>query len=234
MKSNTTYERINIATFVFYRNGWLDLLGLRSTSRQLIQAFILMLLFCLISFPVITWSLSTKGYALVWADIFDYIIVPFQTLNEEMIFRALLLGMLLKLGLSKNNTVILPAFIFSVFHWVFYSYIMLPENRGIVSLEALITLFMFGVAANSLFLRYRNIYFPWALHCGWNIHRFGSKIALMRETGPNNRVKEYMTFNLLEGGLPIIILSIFLAPICFAIYAKDSDNQHDNLIDKNQ
>lgn len=203
-------------TFVFYKKKWLDLLGLRSSFRQLAQAFVLMLLFCAISFLVISWSLSANGHALIFAEIFDYFVVPFQTLNEEMIFRSLLLSILLKLGLSKNKTVILPALIFSLFHWVFYSYIMLPENRGPINLEALITLFMFGVAANSLFLKFRNIYFSWALHCGWNMHRFGSKIAPIGESDFRKGVHEYMTFNLLEGSTLIMILSIFLAAACLA------------------
>jgi membrane protease YdiL (CAAX protease family) len=138
-----------------------------------------------------------------------------------MIFRSLLLSLLLKLGLSKNKTIILPALIFSLFHLVFYSYIMLPENRGSINLQTLITLFMFGVAANSLFLKFRNIYFPWALHCGWNMHRFGSKIVSIGEIDFRKGIQEYMTFNLLEGGTPIMILSIFLAATCLASSAKN-------------
>ncbi len=211
---------IILITILFYKKIWLELLGLRATLKQAACALALSSLFCAISYPVIIWSLSVKGYSLIYQDIFGYLLVPFQTLNEEVIFRALFLGLLLKLGLSKTKTIVLPALVFSVFHWIFYNSLMLPENQGIVQIEALVTLFMFGIAANSLFLKYRNIYFPWALHCGWNIHRFGSKIVPDGELNPANRVKEYMTFNLLEGSLPITILSILLAAACFILYAK--------------
>jgi hypothetical protein len=103
---------ILLTTFVFYKKDWLDLLGLRSTFPQLVKALTMMVLFCAISSLVITWSLSTKGYSLIYEDIFSYLLVPFQTLNEEMIFRALLLGLLLKLGLSRNKIIFFPALIF--------------------------------------------------------------------------------------------------------------------------
>ncbi len=216
---------ICILTASFYPKNWRTKLGMAGPIYWIPISLASCFVFFFISKWLITISLNNHAYNLVNGNYLDYLVAPLQTLNEEFVFRALALTALTKFGLSRMNTIIVPALIFTVLHWLFYAYNMTPENRGLVELPALLTLFLFGIAANSFFLATGNIGTSWALHCGWNLNRFGSKIELI-ESSSLNRLPEYMTFNLLEGSFSIVVLSFFLAVfslIFCSSYVNNSD-----------
>lgn len=82
---------------------------------------------------------------------------------------------------------------------------------------------MFGITTNILFLSTSSIILPWALHCGWNLNRFGSGIIVISE--PTKRILEYQTFNLLEGSTGVLLLSgiVTVVALYIAKYKKKYD-----------
>ena len=140
-------------------------------------------------------------------------------MNEELLFRILLLTALLQLGFNKWKCIFIPSLIFTTLHLIFYHFNMKLENRGNLDLNVLITLFLFGIATNALFLSTRNIVIPWALHCSWNLNRFGSKITLLN--GDDHlKLHEYMTFNIREGSESIMVLSFLVAATSLFYFVK--------------
>ena len=93
--------------------------------------------------------------------------LPFQSLNEEIVFRALLIGLLLQYVGSRVLISVGVACIFSVPHFLLYRFSN-PLHLALSPI-ALLTLFLAGAAMNNLYLAFRHIGFSWALHAGWNI-----------------------------------------------------------------
>jgi membrane protease YdiL (CAAX protease family) len=91
----------------------------------------------------------------------------FQALNEEIFFRALLIGFILQFARSAALVSAGLAFVFSAAHFLLYRFAN-PLHVAL-SLTALATLFFTGMAWNNLYLRFRHIGFSWALHAGWNV-----------------------------------------------------------------
>jgi len=91
----------------------------------------------------------------------------FQSLNEEILFRALLIGLLLQYTGSRVLISMMLACIFAAAHFLLYRY----SNPLHVPLSpiALSTLFLAGVAMNNLYLAFRHVGFSWAFHAGWNV-----------------------------------------------------------------
>jgi len=129
----------------------------------------------------------------------EYLRVFFQCLNEEMVFRGLLLTTPLLTG-SKWIKIIFISFFFAVGHWLFYRFNILPSNQGDLSLTAILTLFMFSVACNVFCLKFKTIAISLFFHYVWNVNRF---LEILEKKG--TRVLEYETFNLIEGSIPVFI-----------------------------
>jgi hypothetical protein len=96
----------------------------------------------------------------------------FQALNEEILFRALLIGLVV---MAVRPTTLISfvlislglALVFPVGHFLMYRFTN-PMHLAL-SLPALATLFCAGLAMNNLYLAFRHIGFSWALHAGWNV-----------------------------------------------------------------
>jgi len=97
----------------------------------------------------------------------DQIGFLFQAFNEEILYRALLIGLLLSWGMSTPLVSIGTALLFAGAHFVLYRYSN-PMHLAL-SWAALATLFLSGMAMNNLYLAFRHIGFSWALHAGWNV-----------------------------------------------------------------
>jgi membrane protease YdiL (CAAX protease family) len=91
----------------------------------------------------------------------------FQSLNEEVLFRALLIGFVLHYVRSRVLISTGLAFIFAAAHFLLYRYSN-PLHLALSPL-ALLTLFLAGLVMNNLYLAFRHIGFSWAFHAGWNI-----------------------------------------------------------------
>ncbi|MEQ9367018.1 MAG: CPBP family intramembrane glutamic endopeptidase [Leptospirales bacterium] len=189
-----------------YRGGALRLLGLRVGPAQAGAA---------LGLGLIVWW----GATLTVADLaerrtirfvpFDSIELLFgkpffQSFNEEMILRALLLGLFAAyrpalLHARGPRSWILPglaALIFSALHWFYYNWLSDVGLRP----GTLLSLFLVAFALNSFYLRAGHIFFGVAIHAGWNLVRFGGRFYTGDpQTGGLEYLRYAHTFDLLEG-----------------------------------
>jgi hypothetical protein len=194
-------------TRMFYPKDYGALLGLRGIRWFHIPGFlILMVFFFGLSYWIIQNHLAKSGLTLKYMSREDLICPPFQTLNEEWVFRSLLLR------LFSPGSCLLPAGIFAWFHDIFYRFNYLPENQGQLSWLALGTLFCFGYTLNLIWHKTHNILWVWGIHLGWNLNQFGFRIVSLL-TEKTVHLKEWEVFNLLAGSPGIFLLS-FVCLFC--------------------
>ena len=65
-----------------------------------------------------------------------------------------------------------------------------------LSIPALATLFLAGVAMNNVYLTFRHIGFSWALHAGWNVVWLP---AVIYDVGTNRQLHEPQVFDRVLG-----------------------------------
>ncbi len=132
----------------------------------------------------------------------------FQVLNEEMLFRAVLLRELGRTGASAWKLSLGSALFFVISHLLFY---WLKDGIWLQPL-ALWNLFVFSVACNSLFLHCGHIGYGYAIHVGWNLTRFGGDFfrnsALLPEGAAFNALESSPWFSLVITPATAILLVI--------------------------
>lgn len=205
-------------TYILYRPEASKLLGLLNFKKWIFSFLICCGLFYYISRELIYIALSTTDYRMEDGYVLNYLSIPFQTLNEEIVLRAMLLYLLIRLKWNSWIIALIPAILFSAIHFAFY-YFNNRGNEGSIEFFALISLFMFSISGNLIYLKTKNIGIPWALHCGWNFNQFGNIIKPIDKNSPNI-VSEFMTFNLLEGSGSIVVFSTILSIISVLIYTN--------------
>lgn len=149
---------------------WRDELGLRLPQQALLRTLAVLLAVTLVAQGAVQHIAHAAGAQRVGPWLSWYILLPWcQVLNEEMVFRALLLGCLERRGLPRALVSLLSALAFVVGHVVIYRW-------GIAHVwllpQTVVTLFAFALFTNSLYLRTRHIGYPAAIHLGWNLARF--------------------------------------------------------------
>jgi membrane protease YdiL (CAAX protease family) len=140
-----------------------------------------------------------------------FLAVPFQTLNEEMVLRALLLTVLAHFMKVRFLVSIAVAGFFTSAHFVLYRF---GSPQTSLSVQALTSLFLVGFAFNEFFLASGSIAVPWAIHLGWNLTRFGNDWI---GQGRNETLPQGTDFNLIEGNPWVVILAAVLALIAAAV-----------------
>ncbi|MEM7135822.1 MAG: CPBP family glutamic-type intramembrane protease [Myxococcota bacterium] len=134
----------------------------------------------------------------------------FQVLNDEMVMRAALITVVLSLWPAPKAVIPLLAGVFALGHSLFY-------GLGGVAIHtpALLTLFAFGVIANTLFVAFGHIWYGFALHYAWNIYRFNAAYYV-----DGRRLLEGETFNYIEGNAWVTCASLALMTIVLGVYAR--------------
>lgn len=148
-----------------------------------------------------------------WRDYYHDI---FYILNEEIVIGAILLFALVKK--RKINPIIASvglAVFFALIHFIFYKWIF--NDRGIIEISTLITLFLVGFVRNSLILQTGHIGYSWALHFGWIVIMLGS-IHVDLQT--NLRLTEPERFNLYLGSFEMSIISTIMAGLSLFYWIK--------------
>lgn len=136
----------------------------------------------------------------------------FQSLGEEIVFRAFLLGTLTAYWTSRHRIVFSAAMLFTVWHVIFF-----PMAQGVwLSGLTLVTLFLFAIATNYLYLAYQNIAVPWALHAGWNLVKFSNDYYQ-----GENRLNEAEMFNIVEGYWLTTLSAAALALVGLVVFRKN-------------
>jgi hypothetical protein len=151
---------------------WISSAGLTLTPMQALLALVAFAVVAAGSALLLHHVYAGAGLRVTAPAIEDQMGFLFQALNEEILFRALLIGLVIQLarpaGLMALITISLAlAFVFPAAHFLLYRYS--NSMHLALSLGALASLFCAGLAMNNLYLAFRHIGFSWALHAGWNV-----------------------------------------------------------------
>jgi membrane protease YdiL (CAAX protease family) len=138
----------------------------------------------------------------------------FQAFNEEIFFRALMIGFVIQYVRSALVISLGLAFIFAAAHFLLYRFGTLHVTPSMASLA---TLFFAGVAWNNLYLAFRHIGFSWALHAGWNVVWLPATIY---NTSTNERLSEPQVFDRVLGSPAILAITCGMAVLSFVLLAK--------------
>ncbi len=151
---------------------WTSDAGLKLSPAQAVSVVVAFAVVAAASTILLQHVYQTAGLAVTAPAIEDQAGFLFQALNEEILFRALLVGLVVQLGrpLALTSLILISlglALVFPAAHFLMYRYSN-PMHLAL-TLPALATLFCAGVATNNLYLAFRHIGFSWALHAGWNV-----------------------------------------------------------------
>jgi membrane protease YdiL (CAAX protease family) len=184
-------------------------LGLRLGMADLLMGSLVIVVVGLTARLIVPGILRPHGYtaSLQCDGVWKYLAVPFQTLNEEMVLRAFLLS-----GLAHFMRVRLPASIavavvFTGLHFFLYRF---GPPHIVLSIQALVTLLLVGVACNEFFLATGSIAIPYGIHLGWNLTRFGNDWIHQYD---GNALEPGADFNLIEGDPWVLAVAVGLALI---------------------
>jgi hypothetical protein len=138
----------------------------------------------------------------------------FQAFNEEIVFRALMIGFFIQYVRSALMISLGLAFIFAAAHFLLYRFGTLHMA---LSMASLATLYFAGVAWNNLFLSFRHIGFSWALHARWNVVWLP---AAFYDASTNGRLYEPQVFDRVLGSPAIVAMACATAVLSFVFLAR--------------
>jgi membrane protease YdiL (CAAX protease family) len=136
----------------------------------------------------------------------------FQALNEEILFRALLLGFFIQYVRSASALSLGTAFLFAAAHFLLYRFSN-PMHLAL-PVASLATLFFAGVAMNNLYLAFRHVGFSWALHAGWNVVWLP---AAFFDAVTHERLNEPQIFSRVLGAPTLVAAACVIAVLSFAL-----------------
>ena len=139
----------------------------------------------------------------------------FQALNEEIFFRALLIGLIIQFVPSTLAISLGLALLFAAAH--FFLYRFSNPMHFALSIASLATLILAGVAMNNLYLAFRHIGFSWALHAGWNVVWLPTAIY---DAATNERLHEPQIFDRVLGSPTIVATAGAIAALSFVLLAR--------------
>jgi membrane protease YdiL (CAAX protease family) len=152
----------------------------------------------------------------------DQIGFLFQAFNEEILFRALMIGLLAQCISSASVISLVMAFLFAAAHFLLYRFSN-PMHLAL-SMASLATLFLAGVAMNNLYLAFRHIGFSWALHAGWNVVWLP---AAIQDAATKERLYEPQIFDRVLGSPTIVAAACAMAVLSFVLLARWAPNVAD-------
>jgi membrane protease YdiL (CAAX protease family) len=198
---------------------WKDWLGLRIPLRDGLWAIAMAPLMMALLYLLVKTIANAQHIffqpAWIRYGVFDtaYLHTLGQTLNEELLFGALILNAL-QLKFNKSHPLLIAAAVaamFSLLHYTFYRWIVLPGYSGILAPGTLFVLFTIGMCRNTLILQSKHIAYAWSLH--FSINCVGL-IGLYRFAN-GGKLTEPEVFNFILGSQATLILSlVILVAMC--------------------
>ena len=194
-----------------YGKGAFEFFGLKMSARDLAKSLLLLAILApsatYVIYHVITVEpLHAQRYPYSLSQVHQF----FQVLNDELVARAALLTIFLRLFPHPKTVIIGLAAVFSVGHTILYGYYG-DEIQPLAS----ISLFSFGAIANLLFVRYRHIGYSFAMHYAWNMERFNTEFFYR-----GMPLSEGQSFNYIEGNVWVAVCSFAVFLILFASYVR--------------
>ncbi|HWY62293.1 MAG TPA: CPBP family intramembrane glutamic endopeptidase [Rhizomicrobium sp.] len=147
----------------------------------------------------------------------------FQAFNEEIFFRALMIGFFIQYMRSAPVISLGLAFLFAAAHFLLYRFGTLHMALSVASLA---TLFFAAVAWNNFYLAFRHIGFSWALHAGWNVVWLP---ATFYDAATNERLHEPQVFDLVLGSPTIVAMAGVMAALSFVFLGRRPPTSAANL-----
>jgi CAAX prenyl protease-like protein len=138
--------------------------------------------------------------------------ILFQSFNEELVARVLAMTFFLRICRGRRLAAsCTAAAIFSTLHLVFYDIALTPVT--------LLSLFLVAFALNQFYLHTGHVGYGVAIHAAWNLTRFGGSF---HEMGTSRHLGSAQTFNLLEGSITMLGVSLALALLGMYLYSQSS------------
>jgi hypothetical protein len=192
--------------------GWADIAGLNmplSNVFVVVGAFVVVATGSEILLPIVY---RATGLNVTAPGIEEQAGFLFQAFNEEILFRALMVGFLVRYASSSFAVSIGVAFVFAVAHFILYRFSN-PMHLAL-PITSLATLFFAGVAMNSLYLAFGHIGFSWALHGGWNVVWLS---ASFYDAATHVRLAEPQIFDRVLSSPILVVLAFSIAILSFLI-----------------
>jgi hypothetical protein len=167
-----TTAAIAVALRLVLGPQWISDAGLKLSPAQALLVVVAFAGVAAASAMLLHHVYQTAGLRVTAPAVEDQAGFLFQALNEEILFRALLIGLAIQLVRPAPLVSLMLislglALVFPAAHFLMYRFTN-PMHLAL-SLPALMTLFCAGLAMNNLYLGFRHIGFSWALHAGWNV-----------------------------------------------------------------
>jgi hypothetical protein len=193
---------------------WTDYAGLKLPPTHVlivVVAFALVATGSEMLLPIVYKAAGLKVNALTIEEQTGFV---FQAFNEEIFFRALMIGFFIQYVRSPVLIALGLAFLYAAAHFLLYRFGTLHMALSVASLT---TLFFVGVAWNNLYLAFRHIGFSWALHAGWNVVWLP---ATFFDASTNERLHEPQVFDRVLGAPAIVAMASALAALSFVLLAR--------------
>ncbi len=196
---------ILVLSFRIWKKDFLKITGLKINLRILLTTILTLGLVILVSGLFVFLSEGSEGLLFSIGNWRSYFHQVFYIVNEEIVLGSLPIYFLMKrLNLNKWVTACGIAILFSILHFIFY--LLVFDQRGLLQLSTLITLFLVGFFRNALIISNGHIGYSWALHFGWMSVMFGS-FPMYTDGTP---LREPDNFNLFLGSWIMVIIALIL------------------------
>jgi len=193
---------------------WTDYAGLNLSPTHVlivVAAFAVVATGSEVLLPIVYKTAALKANALT---IEEQTGMMFQAFNEEIFFRALMIGFFIQYVRSALMISLGLAFLFAAAHFLLYRFGTLHMA---LSMASLATLFFAGVAWNNLYLAFRHIGFSWALHAGWNVVWLP---AAFYDAATNERLHEPQVFDRVLGSPTMLAVTCAMAVLSFVFLVR--------------
>jgi len=213
---------ILIISYLIWNKDFLKHVGLQLDLKTIAKSIILAGVVTICAFLIMKYISNKYNVQIRFTNWRGYFHDIFYILNEEIVLGAILLFALVNKGKIKPIIASIGlAVLFSLIHFVFYMWIF--NDRGIIEISTLTTLFLVGFVRNSLIIQTGHIGYSWALHFGWMVIMFGS---LHIDLNTNLRVPEPGRFNLYLGSIEMLIIAIIISGLSLTYWIKKYSPQH--------
>ena len=212
---------ILLISFLIWQKDSFKKVGLKISKKEIPVALLILIIITLGSYWLISTIAAENNVTFVpfFQEKFFYrgvLKTIGQTLNEEIVLGALLLGYIRHV-FKKPNPIIISiavALIFSLFHFLFYYFrISAFADFGVLTFPCLLSLFFAGILRNNCILSTGHIGYAWALHFGWNLAFMDSRFFIGTKA-----VSEPGLFNLFLGNTSVIVAIFSVMLLSFALY----------------
>lgn len=198
---------IILFSYLIWRSDFLKVIGLTIDFKIVAKSLILAGIVTICSLLLMKHTAHKQNVIIQFRDWRDYYHDIFYIINEEIVLGAIILYFLV--NRRKLKPIIASAVLaigFSLIHFIFYKWIF--NDKGIIAITTLITLFLIGFVRNNLILHTGHIGYSWALHFGWMVIMFGS---LHIYSDSMNPLSEPERFNTYLGSIEMLTVSLILA-----------------------